>query len=34
VVGTWKLTGGAGDPSCTGQGNFLMCQGTNTCSVP
>jgi hypothetical protein len=34
VVGTWTLSGSAGDPSCTGQGNFLMCQGTNTCSVP
>ncbi|MFZ0863653.1 MAG: hypothetical protein ABR881_12270 [Candidatus Sulfotelmatobacter sp.] len=34
VVGSWTLTGAAGDPSCTGGGNFLMCQGTNTCTVP
>jgi hypothetical protein len=33
VVGTWILKGGAGDPSCTGSGNFVMCQGTNTCST-
>ncbi len=26
VVGTWKLTGGQGDPSCVGTGSFLMCQ--------
>jgi len=31
VVGTWSLTGGSG---CTGAGTFLMCQGTNTCTVP
>lgn len=34
VVGTWTLTGGKGDPSCAGGGNFLMCQGTNTCTPP
>lgn len=34
AVGTWTLKGGQGDPSCTGQGNFLMCQGTNTCTPP
>jgi hypothetical protein len=35
VVGTWMLSGGAGDPTCAGQtGNFVMCQGTNTCSIP
>ena len=34
VVGTWSLTGGAGDPSCSVQnGTFIMCQGTNTCSI-
>jgi hypothetical protein len=33
VVGTWTLTGGAGDSSCTGSGNFVMCQGSNTCST-
>ena len=35
VVGTWKLDGGAGDPSCSvTSGSFIMCQGTNTCSAP
>jgi hypothetical protein len=35
VVGTWSLTGGAGDPTCSvTQGNFVMCQGTNTCTIP
>ncbi len=34
VVGTWTLDGGAGDPSCTGSGNFLMCEGTNSCTPP
>jgi hypothetical protein len=34
VVGTWSLTGGQGDPGCAGSGNFLMCQGTATCTVP
>jgi len=34
VVGTWTLSGGAGDPSCTGSGTFLMCQGNNTCTAP
>ncbi len=32
VEGTWTLTGGAGDPSCSGTGNFIMCQGTETCT--
>lgn len=35
VTGTWTLSGGGGDPSCGSQtGNFVMCQGTNTCTVP
>jgi hypothetical protein len=34
VSGTWTLTGGSGDPSCTGTGSFIMCQGKNTCTVP
>lgn len=37
VQGTWTLTGGAGDPSCVGSGNFLMCQtpGSNgLCVAP
>jgi len=34
VVGKWQLTGGAGDPSCSAQGTFLMCQGTATCTAP
>jgi len=43
VVGTWKLTGGQGDPSCTGTGSFVMCQTlssttttgtTATCTAP
>lgn len=37
VVGTWTLTGGAGDPTCAVPppgNNFVMCQGTNTCTVP
>jgi hypothetical protein len=33
VVGTWTLTGGAGDPTCSGSGNFIMCQGTSPCST-
>jgi hypothetical protein len=32
VVGTWTLSGGAGDASCAGAGNFIMCQGTSTCT--
>ena len=32
VVGTWTLSGGAGDASCAGSGNFIMCQGTSTCT--
>lgn len=34
VVGTWSLTGGAGDASCSGSGQFIMCQGANTCAAP
>jgi hypothetical protein len=34
AVGTWQLTGGSGDASCTGQGTFTMCQATATCTVP
>lgn len=34
VTGTWTLTGGQGDASCTGTGTFLMCQGKNTCTAP
>lgn len=38
VVGTWTLTGsadciGAGNPKGVG-GNFIMCQGTSTCTPP
>jgi hypothetical protein len=33
VSGSWKLTGGAGDASCMGEGTFVMCQGTSTCTV-
>ena len=34
VSGTWTLTGGQGDPSCTVlKGTFVMCQGTATCTV-
>ena len=32
VVGTWMLSGGAGDPSCAGSGYFIMCQGTTPCT--
>lgn len=34
VTGTWKLTGGAGDSSCQGSGNFIMCQNAATCTIP
>jgi hypothetical protein len=34
VAGTWTLNGGQGDPSCTGTGDFIMCQGTAACVVP
>ena len=35
VSGTWTLTGGQGDASCSvPQGTFIMCQGANTCTVP
>jgi hypothetical protein len=34
VGGTWQLSGGQGDPSCTGSGDFIMCQGASTCTVP
>jgi hypothetical protein len=35
AVGTWTLTGAQGDPSCAvTQGTFVMCQGSNTCTVP
>ena len=37
AVGSWTLTGGAGDPSCTGGGSFLMCQNptsNGTCPPP
>lgn len=34
VTGTWTLTGGQGDASCTGTGNFTMCQNSTTCVVP
>lgn len=34
AVGSWKLTGGSGDPSCNGTGTFTMCQATATCTVP
>jgi len=31
VSGTWTLTGSS---DCTGGGNFIMCQGADTCTVP
>ena len=31
VSGTWTLSGSSG---CTGGGTFIMCQGSNTCTVP
>ena len=34
VTGTWKLTGGAGDSSCQGSGQFMMCQSAATCTIP
>ena len=36
VVGTWTLTGGAGDASCAvpNPQPFIMCQGSNTCTAP
>jgi hypothetical protein len=34
VQGTWTLTPGPNTPNCTGTGNFLMCQGAATCTVP
>lgn len=37
VVGTWSLSGGGGDASCTGSGSFLMCQNPTsggTCPAP
>jgi hypothetical protein len=34
VVGTWTLTPGSSATSCNaGSGNFVMCQGTATCST-
>ena len=32
--GDWQLTGGQGDPSCTGTGTFIMCQNAATCTIP
>lgn len=37
VWGTWTLTGGQGDPTCSvpeGTATFIMCEGTNTCTIP
>jgi hypothetical protein len=36
VVGTWTLSGGQGDPSCTGGGTFTMCQtlSNGVCPAP
>lgn len=35
AVGSWTLTGGAGDPSCVVlHGTFTMCQASATCTVP
>ena len=34
VWGTWTLAGGNGDSSCTGGGTFIMCEGTDTCTIP
>jgi hypothetical protein len=31
IWGNWQLTGGTG---CLGSGTFIMCQGTNTCTIP
>jgi hypothetical protein len=33
VVGTWTLTNSS-DTSCTGSGNYIMCQGAATCTAP
>ncbi len=33
VVGTWMLSGGAGDPSCTGSGSFVMCENASACTT-
>jgi len=33
VWGTWTLAGN-GSSGCTGSGTFIMCQGTNTCTIP
>lgn len=34
VVGNWSLSPGSGAPAeCTGSGNFIMCQGTATCTT-
>jgi hypothetical protein len=34
VQGTWTLSPGPQTPNCSGTGNFLMCQGTATCTIP
>jgi hypothetical protein len=36
VIGTWTLSGSAGDPTCSVQQPqpFIMCQGSNTCTPP
>lgn len=36
VTGTWTLSGGAGDPTCSVSNPqpFVMCQGSNTCTIP
>ena len=32
--GSWTLTAGPDTPDCAGSGTFIMCQGSNTCTVP
>lgn len=34
VWGTWTLQPGPQSPDCSGTGNFIMCEGTATCSIP
>lgn len=34
AVGSWSLTGGQGDASCTGGGTFIMCQSSTQPCVP
>ena len=34
AVGTWTLSNNSNNAACQGTGNFIMCQGTATCSAP